>query len=128
MGRKGAVSVDLTLGDQPGHLAGHVDVPGVVGVLADHLFVGVEEDRLAVARSACEESVEGAGALGFWTTVRAALVDVDGGVGVGGVQRLGGVEEDPRAVARGASEEASKAPLPLISPWETQVVVPPERS
>ncbi len=34
---------------------------------------------------------------------------------------LVGVEEDPRAVARGAwrSRRRSKAPLPLISPWET---------
>ena len=48
MGRKGAVSVHLTLGDEPGHLAGHVDVLGVVGVLADHLFVG-EKKTLSVS-------------------------------------------------------------------------------
>ena len=87
-----------------------VDVLGAVGVAADQLLVGGEEDLRAVARGAARRGVEGAVAVDLalgdlGRRPPGALVDVTGAVGVAADQLLVGVEEDPRAVAGGAVED-----------------------
>ena len=110
-----------------------VEVLVHVAVGADELLAGQEEDPRSVVRGTDEESVEGPVSVdlaGGDASGRpaGALVDLEVGVHVVRRQLLIGLEEDPATVGEAPAKKASKAPSPLITPSETSLVVPPERS
>ena len=127
-----AVAIDLTVRDERRRPAGAlVDVDRVVGVARRQLSRPCRRRPASRRRRHPGESpgrAVSAHALAPGDPPRhplGALIEVGLIVGVGGHELLDADEEDPRAVVGGTRKDAGKSPLPLISPSETSVVVPP---